>query len=121
MTMPKRDVAHWTEGLRVNVEALFIVAFCILFFVEVLTTHKAVKEWYDLGKATDLMETLSWIKQNSKPDDFILTTWVLGYPVVTYTNRKVIATSKVYPSEIKAVAERYRDISKFFLSESEED
>lgn len=107
--------------LKTVLKVLFIISFCILFFIQLLDTHKKVKSWYNINRARDLLRTLSWIRDHSEPDDVILTTWILGCQVVTYADRRVLATSKVYPSQIKALAERYRDISTFFFSQTEED
>ena len=109
------------KNQHIGLRTLFISLFCVLFVFEAFASHKKVISWYNEESAKDLLGTLEWIKGNSEPEDVILTTWILGAQVVTYAHRGVVATSKVYPSEIKTVAERYRDISRFFFSQTEED
>ena len=109
------------ERLKIDLGIILIIILCTLFLIQVSDTQLKVKGWYNLDKAGDLLKTLSWLKEHSQANDVVLTPWTLGYQVVTYTDRKVIATSKVYPSQIKAVAERYKDISTFFFSQNEED
>ncbi len=69
----------------------------------------------------DFNDMTAWIKKNTGQDDVFLTEWELGTIVTGYTGRKAIATSKVYPSEALVVSERYKDLSRFFFSQNEED
>ena len=109
------------EKLKNNLSIILLIIFFILFLVQISDTRLKVKSWYNCDKAQDLLKTLTWLKEHSRQEDVILTTWTLGCQAATYTDRKVVATSKVYPSEIKAVAQRYRDISKFFFAQNQED
>lgn len=109
------------ERLKIDLGIILIIILCILFLIQISDVRNASRKWYSVDSARDLFKTLSWLREHSQPDDVILTTWTFGCQVVTYADRKVIATSKVYPSEIKTVAERYRDITNFFFSQSETD
>lgn len=105
--------------LRAGLRVILSFAILILFFIQIRSVQDWMKGRYNEPGAEDLLSTLAWIRADSGPEDVVLTTWTLGSQVVTYADRKVLATSKVYPSEIKTVAERYRDISRFFFSRSE--
>lgn len=64
---------------------------------------------------------LRWLKENSEPDAVIMAHWFRGNQIIAFADRRVVATTKVYPSEATEVAKRYRDIASFFLSENEEE
>lgn len=107
------------QRLKINLAVIVIVVLLALLLIQVSDTRAKVKGWYNFDKAQDLLKALSWLKAHSHPEDVVLTTWTLGSQVATYADRKVLATSKVYPSEIKSVAERYRDISRFFFAQDQ--
>lgn len=69
----------------------------------------------------ELQSALQWLKENSEPGAVVMTHWFRGNQIIAFADRRVVATTKVYPSETKEVATRYRDIAQFFLSEREED
>ena len=69
----------------------------------------------------EIYRMIGWIKENTKDSDVILTQWTLGPFIYGMADRKVIATTKVYPSEVAIVSERYSDLAKFFFSTNEED
>jgi asparagine N-glycosylation enzyme membrane subunit Stt3 len=63
--------------------------------------------------------TLRWLKNNSRPDAVVLAEWTEGHQVVALADRRVITSSKVYPSEAAEVASRYQDLSTFFFTSDE--
>lgn len=65
-------------------------------------------------------EAVLWLKNNSDPDAVILSEWTQGHQIVAIARRGVVATSKVYPSEARETAERYKDIADFFFADSED-
>lgn len=69
----------------------------------------------------ELRSTLQWLRENSDPDAIVMAHWFRGNQIVAFADRRVVATTKAYPSEATEVAKRYRDIASFFLGESEED
>lgn len=77
----------------------------------------------DSGKkaayANELRNLTNWIANKTSENDVFLTYWELGTIINGYANRKTVASSKVYPSEAMMTAERYKDISRFFLSYTE--
>jgi len=69
----------------------------------------------------EMAEVLHWLKLHSSAEEVVLSEWTEGNFVVALADRGVVATSKVYPSEAKEVAERYKDLKKFFFAENESD
>lgn len=67
----------------------------------------------------EYVKALKFLERVSGPDDVVLTEWSQGNQLVTLINRKVIATSKVYPSESGEIAKRYRDLARFFFAKNE--
>ncbi|MCL4364038.1 hypothetical protein M1328_02250 [Patescibacteria group bacterium] len=93
-----------------------LLFFCSLFlFLESYQNNLSFDEKYRL----DYLNAMDVIKNGSRPDDIVLTEWTEGNQIVALTGRKVIATSKVYPSESKIIAERYRDLAYFFFAKEE--
>ncbi|MBI2637889.1 MAG: glycosyltransferase, partial [Candidatus Sungbacteria bacterium] len=78
-----------------------------------------------LGKqenfAQELRAATDWLKSNSEPDAVVMAHWFRGHQLVAFADRRVVSTTKVYPSEAAEVAGRYRDIAGFFLTEDEEE
>jgi AmmeMemoRadiSam system protein B len=64
---------------------------------------------------------LGFIRDNSPEDAIVLSEWTQGHHVVALAERRTVATTKVYPSEAKILAERFRDIGKFFFALSPEE
>jgi len=93
----------------------------VALFFQLQETRKEVKGWNDAAYASDLLDRMARLKKISDPQDVILCTWTLGHQVATYAQRKVIATSKVYPSQMNEIAERYIDIANFFFAQDEDD
>lgn len=106
-----------------KLQAIWKIAF-LTFFVcfsinQGLSTQKIIKNGFDEDYIKEFSKVMNWLIENSDENDIVLTEWTLGNQVIALANRKVIATSKVYPSEVEIVAERYKDISKFFFATSE--
>lgn len=72
-----------------------------------------------LNYAKSYVLATDWLKSNTSKNSIILTEWTEGHQVVLLADRKVVATSKVYPSEAKRISERYIDLAIFFYSSDE--
>lgn len=117
-------IIFWPMGRRPRfalfLKLVFVGAFIISF------PHLLMKDYFDLNnpdadKLSDAKEryaAFAWLKNNSSPDDIVLGEWTEGNNIVAAANRRVIVSSKVYPSEAKEVAQRYTDLSRFFFSTS---
>jgi len=103
------------------------IAFIIFLGLLIITFYQSVEK-INIGfiqrqqfLSQELGTALRWLKENSEPDAIIMAHWFRGNQIIAFANRRVVATTKVYPSEAMEVAKRYRDIASFFLNESEED
>jgi len=97
----------------------FILLFLVISFNQALSTQKLIRNEFDKNYAEEFWRVMGWLEKNSNENDVVLAEWDYGHQIAALANRNVIATSKVYPSEVKIVAERYKDISRFFFSTSE--
>jgi len=79
---------------------------------EIKEQNQEIKELYGL---------IDWLAANTEDTDVFLAKWPLAPYIYGFANRKVIATAKVYPSEIEVVSERYKDLDTFFYSINEDD
>lgn len=100
-------------------KVVFIVSFLVISINHALSTQKLVRSEFDKIYAKEFSGVMGWLEKNSNENDVVLAEWVYGHQIAALANRNVIATSKVYPSEVKIVAERYKDISRFFFATSE--
>ncbi|MCG2718343.1 MAG: AmmeMemoRadiSam system protein B [Nanoarchaeota archaeon] len=102
---------------------LWHIVFMILFLVFFLYEANRLNQSFSSNKEydADYNQTMAWLRENSSKSSIILTDWQYGPNVATLANRGVVTTTKVYPSEIKFTAERYKDASKFFFAVSESD
>lgn len=101
---------------------LFTAVLVLALLLEFSKTYSQISKTYKNVKYANEFENLiTWIKENTDENDVFFTEWELGTIVTGYTNRKAIATSKVYPSEARIVGERYKDISRFFFADNEYD
>jgi glycosyltransferase involved in cell wall biosynthesis/AMMECR1 domain-containing protein len=103
------------------------IALTIFLGLLVTTFYQSVEE-INIGfiqrqqfLSQELGAALRWLKENSEPDAIVMAPWFRGNQIIAFANRRVVATTKVYPSEAMEVAKRYRDIASFFLNESDED
>ena len=69
----------------------------------------------------DLIATLNWIRNNTPSDAIFMHEWGDAHPVVGIADRRVIAASKANPSEVPMIAERYKDLARFFFSTNSSD
>src|SRR3989338_5233363 len=69
----------------------------------------------------ELYHMLDWLKYNTKESDVILTQLTFAPFIYGISDRSVIATTKVYPSEVDIVGERYSDLARFFFSNNEDE
>lgn len=67
----------------------------------------------------EYVESTNWLKTNTPENSIILTEWTEGHQVVLLSKRRVIATSKVYPTEAKEIYSRYADLAFFFYSNNQ--
>lgn len=111
----KMNVKMKREKIVSRSLVLILLILVLIEFVPIIQ-HNSGR---DYSYHADLKKTMEWISKNTKKDDVILTTWPLGPIVLGFAGRSVIATTKVYPSESRAVGERYADLSRFFYSGDE--
>lgn len=71
---------------------------------------------FDQGR----LAAMEWLNQNTPVDAVIIAEQFDGNWIVAFARRPVISSSKVYPSEAQEVAQRYRDISRFFFASNDE-
>lgn len=81
-----------------------------------LNTRPTLNSSKQTSYASGYLEATEWLKNNTDTNSVILTEWTEGHQVVLLTNRRVIATSKVYPTEANEIASRYTDLAIFFFS-----
>ena len=109
-------------AMKNNLIFLAMVILTLLFVIEYSITYDQIANFrLDTDYVKDFIKTLSWIKENTGENDAFFTEWKDGTLITGYTNRRAIATSKVYPSEAMIVGERYKDISRFFFTDKEKD
>ncbi len=108
------------RGKLIYSVVLFLI-FIGLVLWQIFFDYNKVSKTVNLAPNKEYINALQWLKRYSGSQDIILTEWTQGHQVVSLADRRVVATSKVYPSEAKNVAERYRDITYFFFSQSEEE
>ncbi len=102
---------------------LYYSIFILLLFsfvILLVNTFKDNKKSFSITENKkyyiDYINAMNWLKTNTPKNSIILTEWSQGHQVVLLSKRKVIATSKVYPSESKEIMARYSDLSTFFYS-----
>ena len=103
---------------------IVIILISILIAESLMTYNKLYKTYRinrDIKYLDEFNEMVNWIKNNTEENDVFLTEWDLGTIVTGYARRRAIVTTKVYPSEAEIVSERYKDISKFFFAEKEDE
>lgn len=101
----------------------------LLLFAALLasTSHQALRVMKRRERAgegyvaVEMEAALRWLKGHSKPDAIVMSHWFRGHQIVSFADRRVVATTKVYPSEADETAARYRDIARFFLTEDEDE
>jgi len=112
-----------TGPSKETLKKTFIIVWRILFIVVVTTyfikcldpLHNEMKKRFRIRAAMNFHRALDWLRENTEPDDVVLSSWLYGAQITAHARRPTIATSKVYPSEAKEVAERYRDTGRNFF------
>jgi len=64
----------------------------------------------------EMFNAMAWLKQNSQPGDVVLAPQKLGHTIMAFADRPVIVSTKIYPSEVPEVAERFRDLARFLFA-----
>ena len=102
---------------------IILFVFLIIGFAYGITEFSGIQKRVNNSREyfQDLYITIDWLKANTDEEDVVLTQWTLGPFFYGMSDSNVIATSKVYPSEVQNVGERYADIARFFFSQSEQD
>ncbi|MBI1974795.1 MAG: glycosyltransferase, partial [Parcubacteria group bacterium] len=62
------------------------------------------------------LAAFKWLKENTPSNAIILTPPYEAHRIMAFSDRRVIAGGKVYPSETKELASRLRDLSRFFFT-----
>ncbi len=79
-------------------------------------------QWLTAGKLKVFdrgrLDAMDWLRQNTPPDSTVMAEQFDGNWIIAFARRRVVSSSKVYPSEAAEVARRYRDISQFFFATS---
>jgi glycosyltransferase involved in cell wall biosynthesis len=107
------------------VQLLSLVLLTILFIVAIDSSFREVSPPMfragDLGVvAEERLAAMEWLKNNSPQDAVVIADQFDGNYIVALANRRVVSSSKVYPSEANEVSSRYTDIAKFFFSQDED-
>lgn len=102
---------------RLVLAGIFIVSFPHLVMKNYFTLKNSDED--GLADARERYAAFEWLEDNSLPSDIILSEWTEGNDIVAVANRRVVVSSKVYPSEAREVASRYMDLSRFFFSASQ--
>lgn len=98
---------------------IFIVLILVFFLYQAnKLTHSSRSS---IEYSEDYVKALTWLGENSDESSIVLTDWTYGPNVAAFANRGSVTTTKVYPSEIKFIAERYKNSAKFFFAHSEDD
>ena len=120
----KENITKLINQPKVSPVQVTLIAATTIFFVYLMwgnwLTMKASTN-NEFSYVQEMQETLFWLKNNSSPDDIVLSEWTTGHQIVALADRRVVATTKVYPSEAQEVAARYKDLARFFFAPSEDE
>lgn len=111
--------------MQLKTKASTRIFFLFIVFIMIFDSYKSIRYLYNkkISKNTyykNYIKACDWLKKNLSENDIVLTEWTEGHQVVTLSEKKVIATSKVYPSEYLEVAKRYIDLGNFYYAKNEE-
>ncbi len=67
----------------------------------------------------DRLAVFEWLRKNTSQESIVFSLRHEGHHIMALANRKAIVSSKVYPSEVKEVSERIRDLARFFFATDE--
>ncbi len=119
-------IYSWPPAKRVLFNQKLISS-AVLFLVLSATLYQGYKNLntgtgdFNSSLSGEMKTALEWLKNNSDEDAIVMAHWFRGHQIVAFADKRVISTTKVYPSESKEVAARYKDIAKFFLTDSEDE
>lgn len=117
--------------IRITVKTIFIkykkpitysllVVVMMIFFIDFYNKQEPTSNLLNkISYAKKYVEATNWIKKNTPKEAIFLTEWTEGHQVVLLADRRVVVTSKVYPSEAEEIFGRYSDLGKFFYSNNE--
>ncbi len=105
---------------------IFLLIFILFFFQLRLVISPLAKDIakiqnnFAIKRSNAYLDTIlqpfNWLKQNTPEGSIILAPSYEAHRILAFADRKVIASGKVYPSETKELARRFRDLSKFFFT-----
>jgi len=105
--------------LQITYAIVGAIFFGYLILGDYLNLRAALNKDYQYSN--EMIDVLNWLKNASRPDDIVLSEWTQGHQIVTLANRRVVTSSKVYPSEAQEVSNRYKDLARFFFASSEDE
>ncbi|OGZ94276.1 MAG: hypothetical protein A3A28_02830 [Candidatus Sungbacteria bacterium RIFCSPLOWO2_01_FULL_47_32] len=122
-----------TRGMRCSVKRSFqifhqvakpalILLFIFLSFLLFVESYMAATNEPQASRnalSAEYLAAFTWLKKHTEPSAIIMAHWYRGNQIVAFADRRVVSTTKVYPTEATDVAERHRDIAKFFLAGDE--
>lgn len=110
--------------MKVSFSAIWKYSFLIIFLT--LVSLYSFELYGKMGEKkeghsynNELYDLINWVKNNTGDKDVILTQWTNAPFIYGMADRNVIATTKVYPSEVSIVGERYSDLSRFYFATEE--
>src|SRR3989338_1273073 len=112
------------KKIRGNIffSALLVVFLALLALLIIRDTKIAIQNYQKPRTRSDsYVAALEYLRNHSPKDAIILSPWEDGNQIIALANRRVVASSKVYPSETAELAARFRDIGKFFFAKSDDD
>lgn len=107
------------------VPAILAIGFAVSIFIEINRSLDDVRPpVLRAGEsgivAQERRKALEWLARHSPEDAVVMADQFDGNYIVALAGRRVVSSSKVYPSEAQEVSARYTDISKFFFATDEE-
>jgi glycosyltransferase involved in cell wall biosynthesis len=108
------------------VQALIILIVFIVLVFQIRTNmdnilndsniDKKIEKFKDENINEKTLSDFIWLKQNTPKDAIILTPSYEAHRIMAFSDRKVIVSGKVYPSESMESYIRQRDVSRFFFT-----
>jgi len=101
---------------------LLVIFLALLALLIIRDTKTAIQNYQKPRTRNDsYVAALEYLRSHSPEDAIILSPWEDGNQIIALANRRVVASSKVYPSETTELAARFRDVGKFFFAKSDDD
>lgn len=100
-----------------------LIIFGALFTILIIKDIKNAAQNYQKPRLRNnsYVAALEYLRKHSPENAIILSPWEDGNQIVALAERRVVASSKVYPSETAELAARFRDIGKFFFAKSDDE